>query len=65
MKIRSIILIAVSLITLSACSPSKEEKAQTMAANYLKGVLYHFDSYEPLQIKVDHYCPLKMDGVKN
>ncbi len=24
-----------------------------MAANYLKGVLYHFDSYEPLQTKVD------------
>ena len=24
-----------------------------MVANYLKGVLYHFDSYEPLQTKVD------------
>lgn len=41
------------LIALSACGPTKEEKAQEMAANYLKGVLYHFDSYEPLQTKVD------------
>lgn len=43
----------MSLIALSACGPTKEEKAQEMAANYLKGVLYHFDSYEPLQTKVD------------
>ncbi len=48
-----LLIIVVSLLTLSACSPSNEEKAQEMAANYLKGVLYHFDSYEPLQTKVD------------
>lgn len=53
MKIRSIVVIVGSLLFLSACSPSKEEKAQVMAANYLKGVLYHFDSYEPLQTTVD------------
>ena len=53
MKIKSIIVIAVSLLSLSACNPTKEEKAQAMAANYLKGVLYHFDSYEPLQTTVD------------
>lgn len=41
------------LTALSACSPTKEEKAQEMAANYLKCVLYHFDSYEPLQTIVD------------
>ena len=52
-KFRSLITVALSLLTLSACSPTKEEKAQEMAANYLKGVLYHFDSYEPLQTKVD------------
>lgn len=52
-KLRSLIAVTVSLLTLSACSPTKEEKAQEMAANYLKGVLYHFDSYEPLQTKVD------------
>ena len=46
-------MIAASLLTLSACGPTQEEKAQSMAANYLKGVLYHFDSYEPLQTKVD------------
>lgn len=52
-KFRTLITVALSLLTLSACSPTKEEKAQEMAANYLKGVLYHFDSYEPLQTKVD------------
>lgn len=52
-NLRSLITVALSLLTLSACSPTKEEKAQEMAANYLKGVLYHFDSYEPLQTKVD------------
>ncbi len=53
MKLKSLIIIAGSLLTLSACGPTQEEKAQSMAANYLKGVLYHFDSYEPLQTKVD------------
>lgn len=54
MKFKSlIIIIAGSLLTLSACGPTQEERAQSMAANYLKGVLYHFDSYEPLQTKVD------------
>lgn len=53
MKHRSLLIVVISLLALSACGPSKEEKAQAMAANHLKGVLYHFDSYEPLQIKVD------------
>ena len=53
MKLKSLIIIAGLLFTLSACGPTQEEKAQSMAANYLKGVLYHFDSYEPLQTKVD------------
>lgn len=53
MKLKSLIIIVASLLTLSACGPTQEEKAQSMAANYLKGVLYHFDSYEPLQTKID------------
>lgn len=53
MKLKSIIVVAILSFTLFACTPSKEEKAQEMAANYLQGVLYHFDSYEPLQTKVD------------
>lgn len=53
MRVKSIFIIAVSLLILTACGPSQEEKAQKMAANYLKGVLYHFDSYEPLQTSVD------------
>lgn len=53
MKTKSLIITFVALIGLCSCGKSKEEKAQEMAANYLKGVLYHFDSYEPLQTKVD------------
>lgn len=40
-------------ILLSSCKPSNEERAKDMAATYLKGVLYHFDSYEPLTTTVD------------
>ena len=36
-----------------SCSPSNEKKAKEMAANYLKGVLYHFDSYEPITTSID------------
>lgn len=53
MDIKSLIISVVSLCILSACAPTKEERAQEMAATYLKGVLYHFDSYEPLQTNVD------------
>lgn len=53
MRLKSLISIATLLLTLSACGPTKEEKAQEMAANHLKGILYHFDSYEPLQTSVD------------
>ncbi len=53
MKLKSIIITLIALCGLSACGPSKEERAQKMAADYLKGVLYHFDSYEPLQTMVD------------
>ena len=53
MKLKSIVFVTVSLIVLSACGLNKKEKAQEMAANHLKGVLYHFDSYEPLQTKID------------
>lgn len=53
MKLKSIIITLIALCGMSACGPSKEERAQKMAADYLKGVLYHFDSYEPLQTMVD------------
>ena len=53
MNFKLLTVIAASLLILSACGPTQEEKAQSMVANYLKGVLYHFDSYEPLQTKVD------------
>lgn len=48
-------LIILTFLTLlfSACAPSNEEKAQKMASDYLKGVLYRFDSYEPLKTTVD------------
>lgn len=53
MKLKSFICIVTPILIFSSCIESKEDKAQKMAANYLKGVLYHYDSYEPLQIKVD------------
>lgn len=53
MKLESVLFGGIILLILSACGSNNEEKAQEMAANYLKGVLYHFDSYEPLQTKVD------------
>ncbi|MDE5656210.1 MAG: hypothetical protein K2I19_03940 [Muribaculaceae bacterium] len=53
MKTKSLVIILIALIGLCSCGKSEEEKAQEMAANYLKGVLYHFDSYEPLQTMVD------------
>ncbi len=53
MKTKSLIITLIALIGLCSCGKSQEEKAQSMAANYLKGVLYHYDSYEPLQTKVD------------
>lgn len=53
MKTKSLIISLVALIGLCSCGKSQEEKVQEMAANYLKGVLYHFDSYEPLQTKID------------
>lgn len=53
MKLNTLFIAIALSCGLTACEPSKEEKAQEMVANYLKGVLYHFDSYEPLQTKVD------------
>lgn len=53
MKTKTLIITLIALIGLCSCGKSQEEKAQSMAANYLKGVLYHYDSYEPLQTKVD------------
>ena len=53
MKLRNLFFIIVALVCLSSCYKSNENKAQEMAAEYLKGVLFHYDSYEPLVTKVD------------
>lgn len=53
MRTTSVIIVLIAFLGLCSCGQSKEEKAQQMAAEYLKGTLYHFDSYEPLQTKVD------------
>lgn len=53
MRPKHLIIVLTTLFGLCSCGQTNEEKAQQMAANYLKGVLYHFDSYEPLQTKVD------------
>ncbi|MDE6490700.1 MAG: hypothetical protein K2L49_06025, partial [Muribaculaceae bacterium] len=43
----------LAVLTLCSCGQSKEERAQKVIAEYMKGELYNFDSYEPIQIKVD------------
>lgn len=53
MNFKNLITIIVAMAGLCACGPSNEEKAQKMAENYLKETLYHFESYKPLEIKVD------------
>lgn len=53
MKKFLILFIISASIGLCSCGKSNEEKAQDLAAEYLKGVLYHFDSYEPLETHVD------------
>lgn len=47
------IVFLFAVLTLCSCGQSKEERAQQMIAEYLKGELYNFDSYEPIQTKVD------------
>lgn len=41
------------VLLLSSCSESNEEKAKTLAADYLKTVITHYDSYEPLVTEID------------
>ena len=53
MRTTSVIIVLIAFLGLCSCGQYKEAKAQPMAAEYLKGTLYHFDSYEPLQTKVD------------
>lgn len=53
MKTKSLIITLVAFLGLCPCEQSKEEKAQQMIAEYLKGFMYNADSYEPLQTKVD------------
>lgn len=50
-KILFIVCMFVTILT--SCAPSNEERAKKMASNYLKGVLCHFDSYEPITTTVD------------
>lgn len=38
---------------MTSCSPSKEEKAERLIGETLKGYLYHPDSYEPISTRVD------------
>ncbi|WP_289766775.1 hypothetical protein [Bacteroides acidifaciens] len=38
MKTKSLIITLIAILGLCSCGKSKEEKAQEMAANYLKGV---------------------------
>lgn len=53
MKTKSLIITLVAFLGLCSCEQSKEEKAQQMIVEYFKDKVYHFDSYKPLQTKVD------------
>ncbi len=53
MKAKNLFIIFTSLVGLYSCGQSNEDKAQQMAADFLKGVLYHSDSYVPLQTNID------------
>lgn len=55
MKAKTMLITVIAFLSMCSCGQSKEEKAQQMAAKYLKGKLYHFKSYEPLQTKVDSF----------
>ncbi|WP_288797322.1 hypothetical protein [uncultured Muribaculum sp.] len=55
MKAKTMLITVIAFLSMCSCGQSKEEKAQQMAAKYLKGTLYHFKSYEPLQTKVDSF----------
>ena len=48
-----IFFLPIICVLFSSCGSSNEERAKEMAANYLKGVLYHYDSYEPITTTVD------------
>lgn len=47
------LIIGLAVCVLCSCGQTKEEKAQQMAAEYLNGEIYNFESYEPIQTKVD------------
>ena len=49
---KKILLIFISVILLASCE-NRDEKIQNAVSQELKGVLYDFESYEPIKTKVD------------
>lgn len=47
------LLFCVVALVMTSCTPSKEEKAEKLIKETLKGYLYYPDSYEPLATRVD------------
>lgn len=47
------LLLSLFFLLFVSCAQSNEDRAKEMAANYLKGVLYHYDSYEPIITTID------------
>lgn len=49
---KNFILIFISIILLASCE-NRDDKIQNAVSQELKGVLYDFESYEPIKTKVD------------
>jgi len=53
MMIKKLFLCLISALVLCGCGKNIEEQAQEAVKNELHKTLYYFDSYEPLETKVD------------
>lgn len=53
MMIKKLFLCLISALVLCGCRKNIEEQAQEAVKNELHKTLYYFDSYEPLETKVD------------
>lgn len=53
MAMKKLLILLTIIFGLSSCIPSNEKKAEQMAAKYIKEILYHPESYEPIETRVD------------
>lgn len=53
LKMNKIIIFFAIIFGLSSCLPSNNRKAEQLAAKYIKEILYHPESYKPIETRVD------------